>query len=160
MSTRVAISGIRDVSRRDLPVIEDRIAEILSERPDQMLFGGARGTDTVALAAAYAALAGVRPPRLIVIVPKRLRDQPIEAQKCARECADEIIELQASRLSTEAYRRRNKELVSRADVLVAFWDGNSGGTGMTIALAEEAGVPVKIVPLLGQSAAFGAARNI
>lgn len=153
---RIAISGIRDLSQWDLPVIEDHMMEVLSERVDQIVFGGARGTDTVALAAACAALAGVRPPKLVVVVPKRLKDQPIEAQEWARECADEIIELQAPRLSTEAYRRRNKELISRADALVAFWDGSQGGTGMTIALAQEAGIPVEIVPLLGQSTTLGA----
>lgn len=152
---RIAISGIRDVAQRDLPLIESYVGEILSERPDEMLFGGAGGTDTVALAAACATLEGQRPPALTVIVPKRLRDQPIEAQEWAKECADEILELKAQKLDTEAYRRRNRELVSRADALVAFWDGESTGTGMTIGLAHEAGIPVEIVPL-GESARLGA----
>jgi hypothetical protein len=152
---RVAISGTREVSREDSPIIEDHMMEVLSERPAEILFGGARGADTIALAAACTALAGVRPPKLVVIVPKRLKDQPVEAQEWARECADEILELQLPRLDTEAYRRRNRELVARADVLVAFWDGRSGGTRMTIGLAEAAGIRVEIVPLLGASPSLG-----
>lgn len=148
---RVAISGIRNVSRQDLVVIEGVISEVLADRPSEMIFGGARGTDTVALAAACAVLQGQSPPALTVIVPKRIRDQPQSAQDWIRECADEVIELQASRLNTEAYRRRNRELVSRADLLIAFWDGESTGTRMTIGLAEDAGIAVDVIPLMGDS---------
>jgi hypothetical protein len=152
---RIAISGTRDVAPRDLPLIESYVGDILAEGPDEMLFGGARGADTVALAAACTTLEGQRPPMLTVIVPKRLKDQPVDAQEWAKECADEILELKAERLNPEAYRRRNRELISRADALVAFWDGESGGTGMTISLAREAGIPVEIVRL-GESARLGA----
>lgn len=158
---RIAITGIRDVSPGDLPVIEDGMMEVLSERPEGLFFGGARGTDTVALAGACTALAGRRPPALVVVVPKRLSDQPLAAQEWARECADEIVELRAPRLDPAAYRRRNEALVARADGLVAFWDGSPGGTEMTIGIAEAAGKPVHIVYLgspgrssLGNAAPF------
>lgn len=157
---RVAISGIRNVSRRDLVVIENAISRVLADRPSEIIFGGARGTDTVALAAACAVLQGKRPPKLVVVVPKRVRDQPISAQDWIRECADEVVELQAARLNTEAYRRRNKQMVSRADLLLAFWDGRSTGTRMTIGLAEDAGIPVEIIPLAGESGARSSLHGV
>lgn len=135
---------MRDIVPADYPIIEIQVADMLSERPEEILFGGARGTDTVALAAACATLGGTRPPKLTVIVPKRVKDQPLEAQEWISECADEVVELKAERLDTRAYWQRNKALISRADGLVAFWDGRSGGTGMTIRLAEDMGKPVHI----------------
>lgn len=152
---KVAISGVRDISPHDLPVIEGIVSDILFEKPEEIFFGGARGVDTVALAAACAILQGSRPPKLTVIVPKRLKDQPFEAQEWIKECADEVIELKAARLDIEAYRRRNMELIRRADGLVAFWDGRSGGTGMTIELAHEAGIPVEVIEILGESHDLG-----
>lgn len=153
---KVAISGSRDLSPYDYPVIEGVIADIISEHPEEIIFGGASGADTVALAAACSILEGTRPPKLTVIVPKRLKDQPLDAQEWARECADEIIELKAARLDVEAYRKRNIALLRRADGLVAFWDGRSGGTAMTITLAREAGLPTEVIRILGGSPDLGA----
>lgn len=152
---KVAISGTRDISPYDYPVIEGIIADIISEHPEEIIFGGASGADTVALAAACAILEGTRPPKLTVIVPKRLKDQPLDAQEWAKECADEVVELKAPRLDIEAYRNRNIALLRRADGLVAFWDGRSGGTGMTISLAQEAGLPTEIIRILGGSPDLG-----
>jgi uncharacterized phage-like protein YoqJ len=145
----IAVSGVRDLSPYDLPVIEGVISDVIFEGPEELLFGGARGTDTVALASACTTLEGKRPPKLTVIVPRCLKDQPLEAQEWARKCADEIIEIKSPQLDTEAYRRRNQALVNKADRLVAFWDGQSSGTGMTIDLARKAGIPVEIIKVLG-----------
>lgn len=42
---------------------------------------------------------------------------------------------------------RNKEMVaSKPDLVLAFWDGVSRGTGNTIALARKAKIPVHINP--------------
>lgn len=152
---KIAVSGMRDIVPSDYPIIEIQIADILSEHPQELLFGGARGTDTVALAAACAMLGGARPPKLTVIVPKRVKDQPLEAQEWISECADEVIELKAARLDTKAYWQRNRALISRSDGLVAFWDGRSGGTGMTIRLAEEMGKPVHVAFLSGSPHSLG-----
>lgn len=143
---RISVSGTRDIIPLDYEIIKLQISNLLSEHPEELLFGGARGADTVALAAAYTERGEERTPKLTVIVPKRIQDQPLEAQKWI-ERADEIIELKAHRLGTKAYEQRNHTLVSRSDKLVAFWDGHSGGTGMTIRLAEEMGKPVHIVSL-------------
>jgi hypothetical protein len=51
--------------------------------------------------------------------------------------------------SLEAFEAANTELLKRADVLVAIWDGKpaqkGGGTATTVAEARETGIPVHIV---------------
>ena len=44
---------------------------------------------------------------------------------------------------------RNVEIVSNIDELVAFWDGQSRGALNTIALANEAGLPMRIFDRAG-----------
>jgi predicted Rossmann fold nucleotide-binding protein DprA/Smf involved in DNA uptake len=43
-------------------------------------------------------------------------------------------------------RERNRRLISMCDVLVAFWDGESSGTRMTIESAIDAGKEVHVYP--------------
>lgn len=45
---------------------------------------------------------------------------------------------------------RNKKIVKNCDVVVAFWDGESKGTKITIDLAKEAGKKVYIVMFPGE----------
>lgn len=40
---------------------------------------------------------------------------------------------------------RNRQIVDHADMVLALWDGESKGTGMTIDLAKRKGVPLVIV---------------
>ncbi|HET6496423.1 MAG TPA: hypothetical protein VFH61_13780 [Thermoleophilia bacterium] len=141
----VACSGIREVDRRrGAPLVELTVAEVLP-RAEAMLFGGALGSDTMALRAAHA-LRRPRGPRLIVVLPSRLRDQPREAQAAVEECADEIVELGLKPGATPSYMRRNDALVERADVLLAFTDGrSSGGTAYTISKAKREGIETIVV---------------
>lgn len=48
------------------------------------------------------------------------------------------------RFGRGAFRMRNIEIVKNADLVLAFWDGLSPGTKMTIDLAKKAKVSVKI----------------
>ncbi len=41
---------------------------------------------------------------------------------------------------------RNREIVAHADMVIAFWDGESKGTGYTIQFAQEKGIDVQTVP--------------
>jgi len=45
---------------------------------------------------------------------------------------------------------RNKKIVKNCDVVVAFWDGESKGTKITIDLAKEAGKKVYIIMSPGE----------
>lgn len=40
---------------------------------------------------------------------------------------------------------RNREIVDACDRVVAFWDGRSPGTRMTIDMAKSAGKPVEVI---------------
>ncbi|MBO4452488.1 MAG: DUF2493 domain-containing protein [Clostridia bacterium] len=39
---------------------------------------------------------------------------------------------------------RDKLIVDRADLVIAIWDGESGGTGYTISYAKRRGVPTQV----------------
>lgn len=42
--------------------------------------------------------------------------------------------------------RRNRYLVDTADLLLAAYNGQPGGTAMTVSYARETGVPVRVIP--------------
>lgn len=146
----VAVSGIRDLSPEQYVDVELEMAEVLAVGPDEVRFGGALGSDTIALVTACD-LREVE-TALTVIVPGTLDQQPVEARKVAKKCADRVIELGASRLDAPAFYRRNDALLQGADVLVAFTDGRTtGGTAYTIRKAEQLGVP-SLITLLSPKA--------
>lgn len=41
---------------------------------------------------------------------------------------------------------RNREIVDNADMVIAFWDGQSKGTQHTVEIARKQGVAVQVVP--------------
>lgn len=41
--------------------------------------------------------------------------------------------------------QRNEVIVSKADILIAFWNGVSGGAKSTIKFAEKKGIEIKII---------------
>jgi len=43
--------------------------------------------------------------------------------------------------------KRNDQIVEKADVLIAFWDGKSKGTKYTIERAYKKGMPVRIIEI-------------
>lgn len=47
--------------------------------------------------------------------------------------------------SPQRYHERNDAMLKRADVVLAFWDGQSPGTRSVIEKAQAAGIPVEIV---------------
>lgn len=108
---RLAIIG-----SRDCPPIE--ISGYVSETPDTIVSGGARGADT--LAREYAVRNNIP---LLEFLPKYAiygRKAPI---------------------------MRNIQIVDNCDLLLAFWDGTSRGTKFTIYYARQKGIPCKIVDI-------------
>lgn len=47
--------------------------------------------------------------------------------------------------------RRNRYMVDNANLLLAAYDGQPGGTAMTVQYAENTGVPVQIVAPLSET---------
>jgi hypothetical protein len=70
---------------------------------------------------------------------------PDSADVYAEEWAKEGgIEIQHHPATSGNYLARNIEMVKKADLIIAFWDGFSYGTAHTIAWATKRGVPVII----------------
>jgi len=44
-----------------------------------------------------------------------------------------------------AYRIRNERIVDNVNLIIAFWDGKSPGTKMTLDYAKKKGVEIKII---------------
>lgn len=62
-----------------------------------------------------------------------------------------------SRHGRKAGAIRNREMVDRADEIVAFWDGKSRGTKITIDMAKASGKPLRV--FVPPSASSGAAET-
>ncbi len=157
----VAVSGIRDVAPGDDAVIDFAVGDLLAAgRTQEMRFGGARGTDTIALSAACAFPVQVR---RVVIVPATAAAQPHEARDVIARCAHAVEELHLDLHYPSSYHTRNLRLIDGAGILLAFWDGVPGGTSFTIRAAQNAGLQVEVVQLSGRAgggAGFGALTAI
>jgi predicted Rossmann-fold nucleotide-binding protein len=111
-----------------------------------VLLGGATGVDTLALRW----LAAWEQVRVVVVVPGRLRDQPADAQAAVRVAPrTTVTELAAAGLDTAAHHARNRHMVDRVDLVIAFPrnDEPEGGTWHTIAYARAHQVPHLVVPV-------------
>ena len=93
----------------------EHLEKYLPERVTVLLSGGAKGVD--ASAREYAESHGLE----------------------LREYLPEY-----SRYGRAAPLKRNRTIVEQADLVLAFWDGASKGTGNVIQLCEKLGVPVRV----------------
>jgi phosphoribosylpyrophosphate synthetase len=143
----VAITGIRDLAPESESWVWATMEDLVTDpKVKEIRFGGARGSDTIALNAAGNARTGDR-PKLVVMVPGKVEHQPPYARDVVRTWADEVKELGLNLKLPSSYIIRNRRLVDGADVLVAFWDGEKGGTSYTIDYATQRGVPVDVIPV-------------
>ena len=102
----VAVVGSREYRDSGHPTVEEVVAELARSAPNvTVISGGARGVDQRAIAAARGAGLAVR-------------EYPADW----------------SRYGNRAGYLRNEEMVKAADMVVAFWDGESPGTKLTIGL--------------------------
>jgi hypothetical protein len=156
----VAITGHRKLSPADAALVTARVEALIYDvRPAAVIFGGAVGVDTVALAAAqhHRSYGGhtvrAHRSRLVVIVPDVVRAQPHEAREAIRLYADDVVETRNAITSADgwaAYRLRNEAMVNRADVVLAFWDGDTRtGTGSCVAYAARMGREVWVETIGG-----------
>lgn len=148
---KVAITGNRRLAEVDIGIIRAAVRRrVLDKSVKELIFGGAIGADTVALAEALAARPAIGTPQITVVLPMTVLDQPIAARPFIYQ-ADTIVEMkQSRRVGNGMYRTRNEEMVRRAGRVVAFWDGvERGGTWMTMNIARRAGKPVEVVIIAG-----------
>lgn len=159
----VVVTGIRDLDYAlGKSIVVHKLGEIVTGRPCGVLFGGARGVDTVALRAAWLMrghLGGVPPPALVVVVPGYTEDQPRGARAATRECADEVIEMRQALHRPAALHRRNALMLHLAEersagcplrpLCVGFTDDlnpRAGGTASCMSLARKLAIEVEHVP--------------
>lgn len=146
---KIAITGTRNVAPEGRELIRKALSEIITSRNDieAIIFGGARGTDTVALECAYEIREEQkRNFELIVVVPFKIEKQPREAQEAILKYASRVIELSLP-FSMGGYHKRNEEMVKMADMILAFWDRKDGGTSHTIERARKHGKEIKVIKL-------------
>lgn len=110
------IVRIAVVGSRKYPNMEEVARFVFEQERDTVIIsGGAQGVDTVAVAAA-----------------RRLR-MPYE-----------VYPADWTRHGRKAGALRNRTIVEKSDQVVAFWDGQSTGTPITIRLAMAAGKPCRV----------------
>lgn len=145
---RIAITARRDLTPQLAAKIRTTMYELVQGGAKALVFGGARGGDTIALIAAYEAKVALNSNvTLLVIVPGTVDEQPPEARLAIRQCASAVIEMRQNLSHYASRQNRNLRQLAKSDFLVAFWDGKrSGGTWNCIAAAETAEMEVvKIV---------------
>jgi hypothetical protein len=112
-----AMTVIAIVGSRDFPDLDRVRRFVRSLRPDVVVVsGGAGGVDSAAICEAR-----------------------------ARGLAVEVFTPDWTHFGRAAGAIRNRQIVERADRVVAFWDGVSKGTKITIDLAQLARKPVEII---------------
>ncbi len=135
---KIAFTGHRYLSFQQVVLYLDKLH---SEHPDAIwITGGAVGLDSVA--ASYAMTHGIR---LWLILPfpsqimtkkwsiaqrKVLADSWVYAEK---------VSVISPTYDVAVYQRRNERMVDLADMVAAFWDGSSGGTGNCVRYAKSVG---------------------
>lgn len=151
----VTISGTRATDHRpehDYTRLFGHYLEPFLRSADVHLYvGGALGIDTLALRW----LMTRTEARITVVVPGTVADQPEAAageiqRALTAKRLDQVVELRHEHHpSTDSYHARNRWMIERSQLLVAFplADHTSGGTAYTIEFAASQRVPYLIVPV-------------
>jgi hypothetical protein len=147
----LAVTGHRDLTERTAELVRVELRKLLASLADRGPLTGlsclARGADTI-FAEELVDAGG----RLVVVLPSRHyrenKVSPEQAETFDRlvRAAVEVHELSYAQVSEEAYQAANEVLLSRADTVVAVWDGEPpagpGGTGDVVRRSQAAGVAV------------------
>lgn len=151
MPRTVTITGARATGEADLPALFRAYLQPFADEDVRVYLGGAVGIDATALDW----LATHTRCRLTVVVPCTVADQPAEAAGPIHhwrehERLDDLVELRAPTVGTEAYHARNRWMVDRSEFVIGFPHGTDprSGTWYTLNYAAEHAKPRLIVPLL------------
>jgi hypothetical protein len=150
----IAVTGHMDLTGATVQLVTAALRDLLAAYPPAELVGVscvAAGADSL-FAESVAAAGG----RLVLVIPSRdyraRKVKPERAEQFDRlvEAAHEVVTMPLERAGREAYEAAGKELLRRADRLVAVWDssppsGKGGGTADIVLKAREAGLPVDVV---------------
>jgi hypothetical protein len=131
LSGCITITGSRDVDPEKLHVLcEPALGRFLGQNR-HWLVGGAVGVDHL-----VAEWLMTRSERVTGVVPFTKCDQPKAVQDTLDRLTGGCVELCLNKskpaLLKRAYLDRNEYMVDRSRVVVAFWNGEKGGTWQTI----------------------------
>lgn len=147
----LTISGNRDISPLSEDIIEEKIPEfIINNNVKHIYIGGARGIDTRALQIILGLNLYDR-PRLTIVVPFKLNDQPRETHFWTKK-ADELIELELpksnnGKFNFQAFQVRNIYMIDRSEHVLACHNGGVGGTQNAIDYANLRGITVSVIDI-------------
>lgn len=121
---------------------------IKTYRPTQMISGMAQGVDTI-----WAIIAIKLGIRLVAAIPcynQCMKWPPISQnlyRTILKSVAKEDKYFLSERYTNTCMDDRNKWMVNNCDLLVAVWDGTSGGTANCIHYAQQVGKEIKYIKL-------------
>ncbi|MEV5881155.1 hypothetical protein AB0L74_00155 [Streptomyces sp. NPDC052020] len=151
--TTIAVTGHMDLVDSSVPLVREALRETLKPYA-----AGLTGVSCVAEGAdaLFAEVVLELGGRLVVVLPSRdYRQAKVKPGHAGTfdqlvAAAAEVIVMDHETAGRAAYEDANRALVSRADRLVAVWDGappsgKGGGTADTVLAARETGLPVDVV---------------
>ncbi|MFF3554321.1 hypothetical protein ACFYXL_13000 [Streptomyces tsukubensis] len=149
----MAVTGHMDLTEESVALVRAALRELLAGRGN-----GLTGVSCIAAGAdsLFAEAVLEAGGRLVVVVPSRdyraAKVKPGHAELFDRlhGAAAEVVVMPNETADRTAYESANRELLARAERLVAVWDGTppsgkGGGTADTVLEAQAAGIPVDIV---------------
>lgn len=118
------------------------IKQLVEQGHQEFISGGALGIDTWAAEIVLEFKKAQPYIRLIIAKPFPSQDKvwPEESKiRFRKMCdeADEVVDVSPDPYDAKKMMDRNKWMVDRADVVVAVWDGSSGGTGNCVTYAKK-----------------------
>jgi len=135
---KIAFTGHRYLS---ISQVESYLEKLHEDYPDAIwITGGAVGLDSIA--ASFAMAHGIR---LWLILPFPIHVMSkywtADQKRCIQDCWDyaEKTSVLAPAYDVSIYQRRNERMVDLSDMVAAFWDGSSGGTGNCVRYAQKVG---------------------
>ncbi|MET9736474.1 hypothetical protein ABZZ79_39460 [Streptomyces sp. NPDC006458] len=151
--TTIAVTGHMDLTDGSVPLVRDAVRETLKPYADDLTGVSciAKGSDSL-FAEVVLELGG----RLVAVIPSqdyratKVKADHAETFDWLTEAADEVVVLDHDTANRAAYEDANRELLRRADRLVAVWNGEppsgkGGGTADTVIEARADGLPVDVV---------------
>jgi predicted Rossmann fold nucleotide-binding protein DprA/Smf involved in DNA uptake len=139
----ITVTGSRDVDAARLAAAMPKALSAFLGMQRRWLLGGAVGVDDLVsqwLLSQGESVTGV--------VPFLQADQPKAAQGTLSRLTGGCLELGYSK-TKKAYLDRNAFMVDHSNVVIAFWNGEKGGTWQTIQYALKIGRETHVYPVPG-----------
>jgi predicted Rossmann fold nucleotide-binding protein DprA/Smf involved in DNA uptake len=140
VSDALTITGSRDISDFDPePLFRTALGSFMGQQRIWLL-GGALGIDHMAIKWLLA-----NQEQVVAIVPFTIREQPVAVHETLGK-VHRCIELRYGK-TKKAYLDRNTYMVDRSIAVIAFWNGEKGGTWATVQYAMKARKQVHVYPI-------------